>query len=84
MPPIEDVLDTARRANRAAPRMAAGVSRTLYHDTASQACAAAVVAAAKAQASTSAGAWAEPVALPQRLPAQPGVVEVWIAPPPLR
>lgn len=80
VPPIEDVLDTARRANRAAPRVTAGVSRTLYHDAASHDCAAAVVAAAKAQPGIE-GTWSDPVPLPARLTAQPGVIEVWVAPP---
>jgi hypothetical protein len=70
VPPIEDVWDTARRANRPAPRAPATLS-VYYSDISSLAC-------AKSLFPTD-GAW-DPKPLPPSLTQTPGVIEVWLVP----
>jgi len=72
VPPIEDVIATARASGRASPTPVRAVTVRM-HDTASQACAEALPGAVGQQGWT-----VEP--LSSRLKAIPGVIEVWIPP----
>ena len=72
VPPIEDVVDTARRRDRSPPQVPNNPV-VIYHDAASESCAKLL------KPSNTEQGW-EIRALPQRLTAVPGVIEVWLPP----
>lgn len=72
VPPIEDVLDTARRRDRSPPNVPKNPV-VIYHDPASEACAKLL------QPLNAPQPW-EVRPLPGRLTAVPGVIEVWLPP----
>lgn len=72
VPPIEDVLDTARRRDRSPPNVPKNPV-VIYHDAASKDCAELL------QPLNVAREW-EVRALPRRFTAVPGVIEVWLPP----
>ncbi|MDR7152056.1 hypothetical protein J2W49_004032 [Hydrogenophaga palleronii] len=72
VPPIEDVLDTARRRDRSPPLVPKNPV-AIYHDTASKECAELL------QPLNVAPDW-EVRALPRSLTAVPGVIEIWLPP----
>lgn len=76
VPPIEDVLDTARRRGSSALR-AQSAPTAIYHDAASKEC------ALQLRPPNIVGDW-EVSALPQRFTGVPGVIEVWLPPGSLR
>ncbi|CAN5484990.1 hypothetical protein BH10PSE17_BH10PSE17_03560 [soil metagenome] len=73
VPPIEDVVDTARRANRTPPQSPV-TPTVIYHKPASLDCANEI-------AKAGAGQW-NVVPLASRLLGTPGVIEVWFPPAP--
>lgn len=81
LPRTEDVLDSAQRKGQTPPRAGTDETRTYFHDAESKACAQKLVEAARALPLDLPG-WSEPVALPPRLRATPGAIEVWVAPSP--
>ncbi len=80
VPRTEDVLDSAHRKGQTPPRAGTDETRTYFHDAASQLCAQELVKAAARAVPDGLPRWAEPVPLPPRLRATPGVIEVWVAP----
>ncbi|QLA82501.1 hypothetical protein EXV95_18770 [Acidovorax sp. JMULE5] len=72
VPPVEDVVDSARRRGRNAPQVPA-VPTVIYHDSGSLAC------ALRLQPPGSATPWAVRP-LPPQLNGTPGTIEVWIPP----
>ena len=77
MPPIEDVLASARTAGRSPPE-GHPVPTILYHDAGLRACADALAQTAKPPT----GKW-KVAALPSRLNGAPGTIEVWLPRPAL-
>jgi hypothetical protein len=85
VPPIEDVLDTARRRNHTPPRMP--IETTVIHHTgAEQACAKELKTVAASSPGDPLLATLSPaeqwrvVPLPSSLSASPGTIEVWLVP----
>lgn len=74
VPPVEDVWDSARRAGRTPPKTPE-LPTVIYHDEASRVC------ALKLEPPDAGTPWSV-TALSQRLSGTPGVIEVWIPPPP--
>lgn len=74
VPPIEDVWDSARRAGRTPPQTPK-LPTVIYHDEGSRAC------AQRLEPPNAGTPWSVR-ALSQRLRGTPGVIEVWIPPPP--
>lgn len=70
VPPVEDVIDTARRSGRGRPQTFS-VPTVIYHDEASSLCAKSL------EPSQAAPRWAVRP-LPRNLAGQPGVIEVWL------
>jgi hypothetical protein len=76
VPPIEDVIQSARRAGRTPPRSYASTT-VLYHDEKSRPCAEQLPKALQLPAGQS---W-DVKELPKGLKKTPGVIEVWVARP---